>query len=88
VVWGKEVIYIRDDHVMTAHEFYDQEMKLIKRLQALEIRPLGGKVYATQLRMENLEKPGEWTEVLTEEASFGIQLDDSLFSLASLNTPR
>ena len=35
VVWGKEVMKIRDDHVLVEHRFYDQDMQLLKMLLIL-----------------------------------------------------
>jgi len=37
VVWGKEVLRVRDDQVLLSEEFYDQEGVLVKKLEAVEI---------------------------------------------------
>ena len=34
VVWGKEVITVRDDFAMTRHEFWDQDNQLVKVMEA------------------------------------------------------
>lgn len=88
VVWGKEVLAIRDDNIILSHEFYDQDMLLVKKLSAREIKPLGGRVYATIIRMEKTETPEEWTEVKHTEASFDIQIPASFFTLSNLSNPR
>lgn len=88
VVWGKEILFVRDDHIMLRHEFYDQDMKLIKIILAKEIREIGGKLYATRTRVEKTEKPEDWTEVTTMSASFGLSIPDSMFTLSSLRNPR
>ncbi|HWP35771.1 MAG TPA: outer membrane lipoprotein-sorting protein, partial [Thermodesulfobacteriota bacterium] len=88
VVWGKEVVKIRDDHVVVEHLFFDQDLRPVKRLTTLEIRPMGGKVVATRQRMERLERPGEWTEVALREARFGLPLAPGTFTESNLRNPR
>jgi outer membrane lipoprotein-sorting protein len=43
VVWGSEVLMIREDHVVLEHAFYDQDGELVKTLTSLEIGELGGR---------------------------------------------
>jgi hypothetical protein len=38
--------------------------------------------------MQNVEKPDEWTEVVTAEAKFDTPLPDYLFTLSNLSSPR
>jgi outer membrane lipoprotein-sorting protein len=88
VVWGKEILKIRGDGIVLSHEFYDQDMKLVKKLTASDLKITSGKLYATLLHMENVEKKDEWTEVKTLEAHFGVQLKDELFTQSYLSNPR
>ena len=88
VVWGKELLKIREDRIILEHEFYDQSQKLIKRLSAKEIKELGGKLYATVVRMEKMEPVGDWTEVKHTAASFGLTVPESVFTLSNLSSPR
>ncbi len=37
VVWGREVLRIREDHVVLTHRFFDQDGELVKTLTSLEI---------------------------------------------------
>ena len=37
VVWGREVLLIRDDYVLLREEFYDQDNKLVKAMETLNI---------------------------------------------------
>ncbi len=69
VVWGKEQIVLRDDYVLLGQTFFDQAMKPLKRLEAREIKTLGGRTFATRMRMVPLDKPGEWTEIAYDEAT-------------------
>jgi len=86
VVWGKEVLVLRDDNVLLSHTFYDQDLEPLKRLEAVDIGELGGRTFATRMRMTPLDEPGHYTEIHYRDADFGIDLDDELFTLFALRT--
>lgn len=88
VVWGKEIVKIREDHLVLEHEFYDQTGTLVKRLTSLDIRPMGGKLVAGRQRMQRVEKPEEWTEIRLKEARFAIDIPPHTFTLSNLRNPR
>jgi hypothetical protein len=77
VVWGSEVLMIREDHVVLEHAFYDQDGELVKTLTSLEIGELGGR-----------DEPDEWTEIAVDEVQYELELKDSLFTLSNLRNPR
>ena len=88
IVWGKEILKIRDDNLLLEHAFYDQAMKKVKFLTTLKIEVMGGRTLATRQRMNNVEKPGEWTEVIVHSAEFNIDIPKSTFTLSNLRNPR
>ncbi len=88
VVWGKEVVVVRDDYVMIRQEFWDQDNILVKELNAFEVTVMGGRSIAKRLRMNKIETPDEWTEMSVSEIDFDIELSDKLFSLSNLRNPR
>lgn len=88
VVWGKEVVVVRDDFVMIRQEFWDQDNILIKEMNTLEVVVMGGRSIGKRLRMNKIETPDEWTEMSVDEIEFDIELTDSLFSLSNLRNPR
>ncbi len=88
VVWGKEILKIRSDHIVLEHSFFDQSGKLVKRLVAKDIQLLGGKLYPRVTRMESAEKPEEWTEVVHEDAKFNLSIPTQTFTLSNLSNPR
>ena len=88
VVWGKEVLKVRDDHVLLSQDFYDQDGKLVKALRSLEIGEMGGRTLAVRQRMEKLEAENEWTEMIIESMGFDLDLSDSLFTRSNLRNPR
>jgi len=88
VVWGKEVLRVRDDNVLLSQDFYDQDGKLVKSLKSTRVGKMGGRVLALVQRMEKLESEGEWTEVVIESMSFDVDLPDSVFTRSNLRNPR
>jgi outer membrane lipoprotein-sorting protein len=88
VVWGKEVMKIRDDHVLIEHRFYDQDMQLLKTLLTLEIAEMGGRTVASRQRMSKTEAPDEWTEISVDSVEFDIEISDNMFTLSNLRNPR
>lgn len=88
VVWGREVMRIRDDKVVVDHKFYDQDDELVKILQSLDIREMGGRTIAIRQRMHKIETPEEWTEIQVNSVEYEIDIPDSTFTLSSLRNPR
>ena len=88
VVWGSEVLKIREDHVVIEHAFFDQDGELVKTLQKLEIGDMGGRTTATRQRMLKADEPDEWTEIAVIEVEYELELKDSLFTLSNLRNPR
>jgi len=88
VVWGREVLKIRSDHVVLEHAFYDQDGELVKKLVSLEIADMGGRTIAKRQRMSKAEEPEEWTEIGVNEIEYELDLNDSLFTLSNLRNPR
>ena len=88
VVWGSEVLTIREDHVVLEHAFYDQDGELVKTLRSLETGEMGGRTIAKRQRMMKTDTPEEWTEIAVLEVEYDLDLKDSLFTLSNLRNPR
>jgi len=88
VVWGREVLFIREDYVVLQHAFYDQDGELVKKLESLEIGEMGGRVIAIRQRMVKADEPEEWTEVAVLSVDYDVELNDSLFTQSNLRNPR
>jgi outer membrane lipoprotein-sorting protein len=88
VVWGEEVLVVRDDNVLVAHRFYDQDGELVKSLQTLEIAEMGGRTVAVHQRMVKEDAPDEWTEIIVNAVAFDVELSDRVFTLSNLRNPR
>jgi outer membrane lipoprotein-sorting protein len=88
IVWGKEVLKIRDDFVLLEEQFWDQDGELIKVMRAREIAEMGGRQVARVIRMGKLETPEDWTEMTVSKIEFDIQLPAGVFTLSNLRNPR
>ena len=88
VVWGSELMRIREDHVVMRHAFYDQDGELVKTLETLEIVEMGGRMIAKQQRMIKTDEPDKWTEIQVNDVEYEVDLKDSLFTLSNLRNPR
>jgi outer membrane lipoprotein-sorting protein len=88
VVWGKEILTVRDDYVLLRQEYWDQDEVLVKTFETLEIKEFDGREVASTLRMQEVEKPGQWTEMQVEDSQFDLTLPANLFTLSSLRNPR
>ena len=88
VVWGREVMRIRDDMVVLEHRFYDQDDELVKTLQSLEVGEMGGRSVAIRQRMAKVDSSDEWTEILLISVEYEIDVPDSMFTQSNLRNPR
>jgi hypothetical protein len=88
VVWGMEVVKVRDDYVLITHAFYDQDMVLVKQLDTLQISEMGGRTIAARQRMIKLEQVEEWTEINMVSAEFDVTIPPTTFTRSNLRNPR
>ena len=88
VVWGKEILVIRDDYVMLEQQFWDQDGLLVKTFKTLEVKEMDDRPVATIMRMQEVDKPDQWTEMRVQQSQFDIELPPSLFTLSNLRNPR
>ena len=88
VVWGKEVLVIRDDFVLLEQQFWDQDEILVKSMKTLEVEEMGGRPVAKVMRMGKQETPGDWTELIAHEIEFDREMPANTFTLSNLRNPR
>lgn len=88
IVWGKEILKIRDDFVMLEEQYWDQDGELVKIMKAHDVVEMGGRQVARVMRMGKLETPDEWTEMIVSEIEFDIDLPAGVFTLSNLRNPR
>jgi outer membrane lipoprotein-sorting protein len=88
VVWGKEVLTVRDDFVLMEQQFWDQDDVLVKSMKTLVVEEMGGRAVAKIMRMGKLETPDEWTEIEANAIEFDIDMPANTFTLSNLRNPR
>jgi len=88
IVWGKEILFIRDDYILLEQQFWDQDGVLVKTMKTSEIKQLGGRTVASTIRMFRQETPDEWTEISVQNIQFDQSNPDFLFTLSNLRNPR
>lgn len=88
VVWGKQVIKVRDDGVMIAEIFYDQDMKPVRAMTTDKVSSIGGRPYPAIMTMRPSNEPGKWTRLETISGKFDVAIPDYLLTLSNLQNPR
>jgi hypothetical protein len=49
---------------------------------------MGGRTVAVRQRMEKVDAPDEWTEIIVDSVDFDVELSDNIFTLSNLRNPR
>jgi len=88
VVWGAQVVSVRDDYVLLGQQFYDQNGKLVREMVTDRISTLAGRPYPVQLTMSSVDTPGQWTRIVTKSAEFDVSLPSYMFTRSNLQNPR
>ena len=88
VVWGKEILKVRDDHIFLEEAFFDQDYRLVKSMIADEIGELGGKVFPRISTMQQADEPERYTRLIYRELEFFETLPERYFTQAFLRNPR
>ncbi|MGI1680219.1 MAG: outer membrane lipoprotein-sorting protein [Cellvibrionaceae bacterium] len=88
VVWGKEVLQVRDDFVLLQHDFYDQDDVLFKIMKTQKIAVMDDRVVAVSQRVAKIESPEEWTEIQVNDIDFDIDINPQMFTQSYLRNPR
>ncbi len=88
VVWGKLVAEVRDDGVMLGESYFDQDMKLVRKMVTDQVGKIGARDYPVVMTMHPADKPQDWTRIVTKSGSFNTALPSYVFTLSNLQNPR
>ncbi len=88
VVWGKLVAKVRDDGVMMAETYFDQDMKPVRMMTTTKVDRLGGRMYPVVMTMRPADDPDKWTRIKTTAGQFNVAQPAYLFTLSNLQNPR
>jgi outer membrane lipoprotein-sorting protein len=84
VVWGKITITMLSRDHIPIDSYYYEDMVLERAITYDQVREMGGRLLPARLRVQPTDKVGEFTELVYKEITFGIDIDDSFFSLLQL----
>jgi len=87
VVWGKQTLCIREDHIFLEEVFYDEDMQPVKAMKASDIRMLGGKLFPAAWTMQKADAPDEYTRLDYLEVAFDVPISSDTFTLSNLRSP-
>jgi len=88
VIWGMQMLKIRQDLIWLSQEFFDEDLVAVKLMETLEIQSLGGKLYPRLWRMQEVDTEDRYTELTYKSLEFKANLPDSLFTRTSLRKAR
>ena len=88
VIWGMQMLKIRQDLIWLSQEFFDEDLVAVKVMNTLEIQSIGGKLYPRVWRMREVDTEDRYTELTYQSLAFKSDLPDSLFTLTSLRKAR
>lgn len=87
-VWGMQRLKIREDNIFLEQAFYDEDLKLVKTLNFLEIQTMDGKLYPKKWIMQKADEKGKYTIVEHKMITFKESLPAGFFTLSNLKNPR
>ena len=88
VVWGMQMLKIREDFIFLSEEFFDEDLEPVKIMQARDIQMLGGRLFPRVWTMRKSGEDERYTQLEYRELEFTGTLPDSLFTLSNLRNPR
>jgi len=88
VIWGMQKLAIREDDIIVAQQFYDEDMVLVKSMQCGDIKMMGDRLFPVKWRMQKAETQGHYTELVYKQLRFMDGLPDRIFTLSNLKNPR
>jgi outer membrane lipoprotein-sorting protein len=87
VIWGMQILKVREDHILLAEAFYDEDLKMVKSMTGTDIQVLGGKLFPKIWKMEKADTPDEYTLLDYKVLEFREDLPDRYFTLTALRDP-
>ena len=72
------------DRIPRSMKYFDEELKLTRTMTFSDIRKLGTKSLPMKLRVTEVDRPGEHTEMIYDELKLDVSLPSDLFSLRRL----
>ena len=89
VIWGMQILKIREDGVLMEQAFYDEDMEAVKIMTTTDVQDLGGKPFPMRWTMRSMdaESDQDYTRLTYENLTFDVPLRDNMFTLNALRKP-
>lgn len=85
VVWGKVTLAVKmPGFIPLSENFYDEDLKKLREMTFSNVKKVGSRMLPMTTKVIPLDKPGEYTEMVTEELEFDVNINKSFFSKARL----
>ncbi len=88
VVWGKQVLRIRDDFILLSEKFFDEDMELVKEMTAEDLVTFSGRIFPKTWIMRRVDETDRFTRLEYQFLEFDIEIEDRVFTLASLKSKK
>ena len=88
VVWGKQVLRIRDDFILLSEQFFDEDMELVKEMTAVDLVTFSGRIFPKTWIMRRVDETDRFTRLEYQFLEFDIEIEDRVFTLASLKSKK
>ena len=89
VVWGRIEYEVRQaDYMPLGVRYYDEDGELARTMEFSDFVTFGGRTVPRLMMMRPADKPGEHTSMRYENLEFDVDLDESFFSLRTLQRRR
>jgi outer membrane lipoprotein-sorting protein len=86
VVWGMQILEIRDDDILLSEEFFDEDLVSVKKMSTREIQMMGGRLFPKIWQMQETDKQDQYTLLRYHALEFKDDLPERLFTLNALKT--
>jgi len=89
VIWGMQMLKIREDGVLVEQAFYDEDMEMVKIMTTTDVQDMGGKPFPLKWTMRSVdaESDQDYTLLVYEDLTFDVVLRDDMFTLNALRKP-
>ena len=85
VVWGKLILWVRTKDLQPmSQEYYNERGKLMRVMTFSHHKKMGGRLFPTVMRMKDLSKPGNLTEIKYLSIAFNQRISRRTFTLRNL----
>ncbi len=88
VVWGKQILRVRDDFILLSEQFFDEDMELVKEMTAEDLVEFSGRIFPKIWTMRRVDERDRFTRLEYHILEFDIDIEDRLFTLASLKSKK